>query len=710
MSVPTPQENDPLHACLFGSFRLTLPNGAAIDITAKRARALFAILCLTPGTSVDRTRLCQLLWQGRFQAQARASLRQTVLILKKQLVTVRPDLIEITRESITANPLAITTDLNELESALANNQADRACTLLMEIGGKKLLAGIDFGEEFKLWLTGRRHQIEQRLSLAIENTLDKLDHSAGKGAKAHRRLHEAWQLREATADATTQQIRIGVLPFQCSFTGPASTVANDSASSEPLQSPCQVFAQGLFDELMTSLGQIPLFKVTGRGSAMYLARSKALTVVEMAHQLGVDYLLQGSVLQENNETRVHVYLSEGQTGYECWSHRYRSHCVNLFALQEEMARTVCQKLGRRLGVVVGSPNKRQTTTSKSAYVLYLQGRALTARAIGEGVLEKATELLEEALAIDPKFAICWAALAEALVHIAVYTPCLDRLDKTQRMAECARKAIELDPHQGHARTLLGIWHWTRNDAVGALDLAHEALRLEPGNPEVVMRLGSFLLYIGRTREALPFIQQAVEQDPVNGRNYAMLCVAQLNLGNTDEAIEAGQRMMDLGLPSMWLAVAVAARGHTDKAVELYRQTRWQLNKTIFPPVGLKPLTGEELDSYWRVAAKGVCGGSRRHRQTYCAVLERLYRQLPDPADTSIVLPAIWMGYSEMVFKTLGKQITPANLFCLMSLWSDIDPIRQVRHHPDFMAFAKNTGLLAAWKKYGWPDLLPASPE
>jgi hypothetical protein len=65
-----------------------------------------------------------------------------------------------------------------------------------------------------------------------------------------------------------------------------------------------------------------------------------------------------------------------------------------------------------------------------------------------------------------------------------------------------------------------------------------------------------------------------------------------------------------------------------------------------------------------------------------------------------------MGYSKMVFKTLGIQITPANMYCLMSLWADIEPIRQTRLHPDFMAFAERIGLVAAWEKYGWPVLLP----
>ncbi|NQV94305.1 MAG: hypothetical protein HQ482_04100 [Sphingomonadales bacterium] len=88
------------------------------------------------------------------------------------------------------------------------------------------------------------------------------------------------------------------------------------------------------------------------------------------------------------------------------------------------------------------------------------------------------------------------------------------------------------------------------------------------------------------------------------------------------------------------------------------------------------------------------------------MLEMLHASFQDPCDPTIVWPAIWMGYAQMVFKTLGKQITPPNMVGLMSLWADIEPIRQVRLHPDFMDFAKRIGLVAAWEKYGWPDLPP----
>ncbi|WP_376692216.1 hypothetical protein [Wenzhouxiangella sp. EGI_FJ10409] len=658
-------------------------------MTGKRSRALLAILCLQPGVPIERDRVCELLWRGGFRAQARASLRQTLLGLKKQLSPISPDLFDATRERVAVNAAAVTSDLAELESALSHGPKPEASELLLEIGGRPLLGRLEFGEPFQQWLGVRRAQVEQRLQRAVEDALS--DWQRRGHDREHARLLNAWRLRDRSTGASKSdsRIRIAVLPFK-SF-----DAADDQGH----------FAQGLFDELITTLGQSPQLLVAGRGSSLN-TRDSERPLPEIARALRVSHLVQGSVRRWDDELRVHVSLVDGNSGFESWSQGYGGNTGNLFGLQEDIARTVSRELASALDREIGLPGVRRTTPNKAAYELYLQGRALTARAIGDGVLAKAVELLEASLAIDPEFAACWTALAEAHVYTVVYTPCLDRLEKSARMAECAARAIELDPAQGHARAMLGIHRWTRIDPVGALDLAHEAYRLEPDNPDVALRLGSFLLYIGRTREALPYIEAAIDQDPVNGRNFGMLCVAQLNLGNLHRAVAAGQRMVDLGLPSMWLAVATAASGDRKRAVEQYWQTRLLMNTVIFPPAGTRPLGGPALDTYWRLAARGVCSGSAVHRKVYCAMLDYLHATLPDPCDTSIVAPAIWMGYARMVFKTLGTQITPANMYCLMSLWADIEPIRQIRLHPEFLEFAARIGLVAAWEKYGWPDLLP----
>jgi TolB-like protein/cytochrome c-type biogenesis protein CcmH/NrfG len=675
-----------LRAQLFGPFRLATADGEEVVFSGKRAQAVLALLCLAPGEAIEREVLSQLLWRGKFRAQARASLRQTLLELKKALSGICPDPFEVTRDRIALRPDTVHTDLAELEADLEAGRHDSACQRLLAVNSQSLLEGMDFGPAFVEWLADRRYQVEQRLERAVGEVLARdgvreLDHGRN-------RLREAWRERGRARGRTGRDIRVAVLPF--------TTASGDEA--------LDLFSTGLFDELVTTLGQVPQLRVAGRGSSGQVD-GRVSDAVDAARKLRVTHLVEGSIQRQGGHVRAHVGLVDGRDGFERWTGSFGGTLDDPFALQQTIAEAVTRELSEALQRQVSAPAQRRSTADKSAYALYLQGRALTARAIGDGLLAKAIELLEAALAIDPDFAACWTALAEAHVYTAVYTPCMDRLGQSERMAECASKAIELDPAQGHARAMLGIHRWTRNDPVGALDLAHEAYRLEPQNPDVVLRLGSFLLYIGRTREALPYIEAAVDQDPVNGRNQAMLSVARLNVGDIDGAIEAGQRMVDLGMPSMWLAVATAASGDRKRAVDQYRQTMALMNKTMFPPAGSRPLTGPALYTFWQIAARGVCSGRAVHRKMYCALLDHLHASLNDPCDTSIVQPAIWMGYADMVFRTLGRQITPANMFCLMSLWADLEPIRQVRLHRDFQPFAERIGLAAAWNKYGPPDLV-----
>ena len=274
------------------------------------------------------------------------------------------------------------------------------------------------------------------------------------------------------------------------------------------------------------------------------------------------------------------------------------------------------------------------------------------------------------------------------------------------MAASVARALSLKPGLGQAFALLGLHELTQGNFVGALDLAFKGYDLEPGNPAVAMRLGSYLMFCGRTSEGMRYIEEAIAQDPIDGRKFMLRCSGHLNQGNLPSAIADGQRAVDLGFASMWLAVANAAAGRHDLAVEQYQQTRLLLNKSIFPPAGTAPMTPEVMDAYWLVAAKGVCSGEAEDREAYCRTLDYLHLTMHDNADMSIALPAVFMGYSEMVFKAIGQAVSLGNMGSLISLWTDIEPIREIRQHADFIAFAERVGMTAAWDKYGWPDLLP----
>ena len=678
-----------LNASLFGTFRIFAADGEEITVSNRRARAILAMLCLSPDEAIDRSHLSRLLWPGRFEAQAKASLRQCLLDLGKVLAPWDGEILDITRSQIRLNINALGSDLEQLHNNLTEEKWNEAVDQLTAIGAKPLLDQMQFGDEFQQWLANQRRQAQLRLQAAITISLKDLQDT--NDLSGHARLLNAWSIRSAIpreiAERKSGKVRVAVLPFK----------------SRALPDDHGFFADGMVDELITTLGQVPQLLIAGRTSSFQFKITDK-SPVEIAMTLNVSHLLAGSVERQDEHVRVNAGLIDAETGFEIWSYSYEGSLGDMFAARAEVAGAVTKGVGDALGLQEHEPEMRKLTDNREAYGLYLQGRALTIRAIGEGVLPTAIELLEKALQIDPDFAECWTALAEAEINMTVYTPCLDRLERTKKASEYAQKALELDPEQAHARVLLAIYRWTQNNIVGALDLVFEAYRLDPNNPDVVNRVGSFLTYCGLSQKALPFIEASIDQDPVNGRSYTMLTSVHLNLGNIDAAIAAGQRTVDLGFPSMWLAAATAIAGDNELAVVQYQQTKLLMNSVIFAPAGSAPMTPEAMDAYWLMAAKGVWSGDEQARENYCQVLEMLHATLHDPCDSTIVLPAIWMGQAQMVFKTLGKQVTPGNFFGFMWLWIDAEPINRVRLHPDFMDFADRIGMVAAWEKYGWPDL------
>jgi len=679
---------------LFGALRIELVRGETLEISNRRAAALLAALCLEPGHSIDRETLCRLLWPDRFAAQAKASLRQCLHDLLRQLRDHDIDLLEVTRSTVALRQEAWASDLSDLEALLATPHDEDLRAIaetLLAIGNRPLLEGFALGPAFDGWLALRRKHVDARIRASILALLEARD-----GQPGHDRLRHAARARFpglAEPAAGLGTATLAVLPFV-----PTNPDGDDV-----------VLADGITDELASQLGRTSGLALAGRSSVRSVAEHGGL-LTDMAAALRVSHLVEGEVRGSADRFTVRIALIEGASGTEIWSDRLDGSLTEFFDARKVIGANVIAAICRALAVAVTPAPMRRMTGNREAYALYLQGRSLIQRSLQEGAAAKAVELLEKSLVIDPEFAECWTALADAHIHNAVYTPCLDRVERSEMAAECARRAVELDPAQGHALAIAGIHEWTRRNPAGAIDLAYEAYAREPHNADVASRLGSFLLYAGRTRAALPFIEAAVERDPVYGRNYAMLATGLFNIGRHEEAIAAGKRMVDLGMPGMWLAVMQAALGDHERARETYYASRMLMNTVILPPAGTQPMNDEARDAYWGLAAKGCCSGRQEDRAAYCAMLSGLHATMPDPHDPSIAFPAIWMGHADLVMKIYSERIHPANMFGLMSLWADVDPSRRTREDPRFMDFAQDIGLVEAWNRHGWPDLLPSDPR
>jgi len=693
LSAATTGRSDlaPLTASLFGRFRLRTNDGREIVVSNRRARALLTMVCVCGEDPIDREYLSGILWTGRFASQAKASLRQCLFELGRQLADYGGDFLEVTRTTVALNKGSVVTDIDLLHRHLAANDVSAATKHLQALGGRPLIDQINLSEDFDLWCTRRRSELEAKLASAVEGTA--LELAAGGNIHGRDELVSAWALHRASVAGSNAPVsslaprRIAILPFR--LVGPDGSHA--------------YFADGLVDELRAVLSRIPQLLVAGRTSSFHF-RDSALPMPAIANALQVTHLVEGTVQRQGEAIRIFVRLIDGKSSFESWSDRYDGTLDDVFKLQDTVARAVTDALSARLDLALGQPIVRPLTESKAAYDLFLQGRALGARIFGDGVLDNAIGLLERALAIDPDIAEAWIALGEAFYNVAFSSQGIDRAAPLKRAADCANKAIALAPDLGYAYFLLGTYEFTRNNVVGALDLATEAYRRQPDNPDVAMRLAQFLLYCGRTRDAAPHILAAVDQDPVDGRKYVMLSALRFAEGDFLAAQAAGQTAVDLGWPSTWLALATAALGQNALAVEQFQLTKKLLNTMLLSSAGSGSGSEAESDAHWLTAAKGSCSGEESDRRAYHQLLEHFYATFPDNADNAICFPAIFSGHAELVFKSLGQRFTAANIIGLMTLWTDIDPIRQIWQHPKFPDFARRTGLIGAWEKYGWPDL------
>lgn len=679
-----------MRVSLFGTLEIADDMGAPIDIANRRGRVILAMLSISPGQSLSRVLVSKLIWASRFKPQARASLRQCLHDLNRELQNADLNVLSVSNTELSLDHRAVISDVQILEQALERADADMVIELMQASAGKPLLADIDLGDALDAWLTTQRAQVENRIRIATQRLLTDLN---GRGETAvHEALSAAWQVWMGV-DRHKRQAGVAILPFK-----QINEVSGDL-----------FLADGIVEELSSRLGAFDRIALAGRTSVEALNAAQA-TLPEMADKLAVTHFIEGTVHRTTQSVTVSIRLIEGASGKQIWADRIDESEAYFFDQRKVIGENVIVGLTQSMGLKQNAAPVRKMTHSREAYALYLQGLNLTQRMGMEGALQKATELLEEALEIDPDFAECWTALADAHIHVAVYTPCLERVERSEKAAASARRALELDPNQGYAHAILSIHEWTKFNPASALEYALEAYRLEPNNADVTFRLGSCLLYLGRTKEALPYVEAAIEQDPVYGRNYVMLCVAHLNLGNLDAAVRAGHRMTDLGVPGLHLGVAQAAAGDHAAAVETYYETRRYVGTLIMSPPGASDISDEARDFYLKTAAEGICGGDEEARQTYCNLIEMLHQTLLDPYDQTVAWPAVWMGHSDLVMKLYREQIHPANMPGLMSLWTRIDPIGRTLKHPDFMSFAEDIGMVEAWEKYGWPDLIPSDPR
>ena len=330
----------------------------------------------------------------------------------------------------------------------------------------------------------------------------------------------------------------------------------------------EYFSDGISEELLNVVAKIPGLKVSARTSAFWF-KGKGTPLPEIAQQLGVAYVVDGSVRKAGDKVRITAQLIKAADGFQVWSDTFTREVKDVFAVQDEIAGLIAQNLRLK----ISGPRDR-AAPAPEVYALILQARYATARQTNEAAHE-AIALYRQALAREPKAADAWAELALAYVQLGRFGG-LPTADAMREARLGARRALDLDPE--HPQGLLALaWVQRTNDRDwrGAIASFRRALAAAPENVTIMGDAAICWLNVGFTDEALALSARAVERDPLNARAQWARGAVLLWSGQPAPAVEAYRRAVALAPMGdeyhAHLARALAATGRFPEALQAARR-------------------------------------------------------------------------------------------------------------------------------------------
>ena len=326
-----------------------------------------------------------------------------------------------------------------------------------------------------------------------------------------------------TAAPAVSDQSIAVLPF-----------VNMSSDKEQ-----EYFSDGITEELLNLLAKIPQLQVTARTSS-FAFKGKDIGITEVARQLHVAHVLEGSVRKSGNAVRITAQLINAATDTHLWSETYDRKLDDIFAVQDEIAADVVKQL--KVSLLGAAPKAR--TTDPEAYALYLQGVQLGRQFTAEA-FKQSDALYRKVLAIDPRYAPAWHGLSRNFAN-ETSLGTLSNKEGYAQAREAATKALAIDPDYASAHASLGwIAMYGDNDFAGAAEHFKHALALDPADSDVLRNSATLLQNLDRMDEALALGEAVVRRDPVNVTAFFNLGVVQRIAGRFDAAITSFHTVLSL---------------------------------------------------------------------------------------------------------------------------------------------------------------------
>jgi len=417
-------------------------------------------------------------------------------------------------------------------------------------------------------VTGQRLNRNIMIALAVAVVLllvDKVWQSSGSGPSP---VADTTETVIATPPASEpEEVSIAVLPFV-------------DMSPEGDQA---YFADGISEEILNVLVKTHSLKVAGRTSSFqFRGRNEDLRTIGEA--LGVKNILEGSIRKASNRVRITAQLVTAEDGFHLWSETYDRELTDIFAIQDEIARSITDALAIELNLAdSGQSLVTVSTENMEAYDRYLEARSLIAQRLD---FPRAISLLQEATQMDPDFAEGWAANAQAH-SLSIYYRDVDR-DETKNTAEAmALRALELDPNLSMAHSVLGDIYRDRYQWSKARERYLHALSLNPDEIEANSQYAQMLWRTSYFDEALKYSSRAVDLDPLSWLNLTVHAGLRYASGDRIGGWSDMQRAMNTGsgvrnkdFPLRHAIQMSISDGEIERAIEfakLLATTDWSLS-------------------------------------------------------------------------------------------------------------------------------------
>jgi eukaryotic-like serine/threonine-protein kinase len=342
----------------------------------------------------------------------------------------------------------------------------------------------------------------------------------------------------------------------------------------------EYFCDGMSEEILDALAKVDGLRVVGRTSS-FSFKGKNANVSEVGKQLNVANVLEGSVRREGSRVRITAELTNTRNGFHLWSETYERELQGVFALQDEITRSIVNALKVKLAVSLPTREQRNT----EAYELYLQGLFFSNKS-SEADLRRALSFFQGALEKDPTFSRAWTGIAKVWYFLAdVYVKPLEAYPASR---EAALKAVALDEKDAEAHCYLSeakrVLDW---DLEGADAELKRALELDPNSAPAHFFLALLPLFRGELPEGLRLVLEAEKLDPVSPITSYVATAAYLANDRIDDAINEGQRTLLLDPNYFYLdsnlAAAYRDKGNFAEAIALYTKSQ---EATHLPSSGL----------------------------------------------------------------------------------------------------------------------------